>query len=135
MRKVFIMRGLPGSGKTTVAEQLYESFPDSSIIVSADKYMYMDGVYKFEESKLAYAHHQCKTDFKRAIDAYIGQVIVDNTNIERRHLKWFVDYAHKRGYIVVTCTIEDFDVDACARRTKHGVPKDIVARMARGFQR
>lgn len=134
MRKVFIIRGLPGSGKSSVAEQLHAVFEDS-VLVSADQYMYENGKYVFHVSKLANAHHLCQQDFKRAMAKYTGHIIVDNTNIELRRVKWYADQARRKGYIVISCTIEDFDVDACHRRTKHSVPKEIVAKMARSFQR
>ena len=53
MKKLYIVRGLPGSGKSTFAEALVGS---DFLVCEADKYFMVDGEYKFDGSKLKDAH-------------------------------------------------------------------------------
>jgi hypothetical protein len=56
---LYIIRGLPGSGKTTEAKRLAAENPDNFKIYEADDY-FLDatsGIYNFDATKLQEAHH------------------------------------------------------------------------------
>ncbi len=54
MEKVlYIVRGIPGSGKSTFAKQLVGA---DFLVCEADKYFMVDGEYKFDATKLKQAH-------------------------------------------------------------------------------
>lgn len=81
--KILILRGKPGSGKTTIVNRFY--LGKGWISVSADDYFtHFDAhraktYYSFEPSKLQDAHDAA---YKRALNALKNgvNVIVDNTN-------------------------------------------------------
>jgi len=54
VKQLILLRGLPGSGKSTFANLL------GGIHVEADQYFIQDGEYKFDASKLKQAHNWCK---------------------------------------------------------------------------
>jgi chloramphenicol 3-O-phosphotransferase len=57
MKKVVIVRGLPGSGKSVLAEKYQDTFHDSCFIYSTDDYwMRPDGLYDFNCDLLHKAH-------------------------------------------------------------------------------
>lgn len=53
-----LIRGLPGSGKTTLAQQL--NYQDNTIHFEADMFFMQDGEYKFDREKLCEAHEWCR---------------------------------------------------------------------------
>jgi adenylate kinase family enzyme len=55
MRELILLRGLPGSGKSTFAKTL------GGIHIEADQYFMENGEYKFDASKLKYAHQYCQS--------------------------------------------------------------------------
>lgn len=60
---VFLVRGLPGSGKTTYAKNVLKA----EIICEADDYFMRNGVYKFDPDQLADAHNACFNKFVEAV--------------------------------------------------------------------
>jgi shikimate kinase len=58
---LFIVRGLPGSGKSTIAKQLsYNHF-------EADQYFERDGEYNFIPSEIGNAHQWCRHQVRNAM--------------------------------------------------------------------
>lgn len=54
MTTLYLIRGIPGSGKSTFAQNLY-SFGMVEAVIEADDYFYTDGVYQFDPSMLGSA--------------------------------------------------------------------------------
>lgn len=53
MKELFLLRGLPGAGKSTLAKTIGGKH------FEADMYFIKDGEYKFEADKLKMAHNWC----------------------------------------------------------------------------
>lgn len=94
-RVVYIMRGLPGSGKSTRAAQIAAearaaagASSSSSVqpvaIHSTDNYFIdpVSGVYVFNVEMLSVNHQKNLDAFCASLAADVGTVIVDNTNIQ-----------------------------------------------------
>jgi len=123
--KVIILRGVPGSGKSTESKKYSDAY-----IVSADHYFIgADGIYRFDMGRIASAHGQCKAKFAAALKAKKPTVIVDNTNTTVKEFKYYVELAKAEGYEVEIIRI-DCDPSVAAARNVHGVPKEAVLRMA-----
>lgn len=56
---MIIMRGVPGSGKTTIVKYLVEKF-ETNCVCSADNYFMRNGTYVYERSKIKHAHEYCQ---------------------------------------------------------------------------
>ena len=96
-QKLILMRGLPGSGKTTTAERIFNEEEDA-YIASADSYFLDEGgVYNFERKELPLAHTACFLQAVTAIKAGIAVVIVDNTNVCRRDMENYLAFAELRN--------------------------------------
>lgn len=57
---LYLIRGIPGSGKSTFAQQLLAAEVVDSVF-EADHYFYdVDGRYVFDASKIGEAHSRCQ---------------------------------------------------------------------------
>ena len=79
---VVILRGLPGSGKSHLAEDCTETKTDPSqvAIVSADDFFLRDGHYEFVASQAYKAHQHCIQQLLDALLAKTKLIVIDNTN-------------------------------------------------------
>lgn len=124
--KVVLMRGVPGSGKSTHRKQC---FPDALVCSADDFFVGEDGVYRFDRRKIGQAHQECQRKFKQALKDRVPLVVVDNTNTMLKEMKPYVQAAKHRGYRV-ECVRVDTPVEVAAARNTHGVPFEAVKRMA-----
>ena len=75
-RTLYLVRGLPGSGKSSLARQLAPGQ-----VYSADDLFYElgDGTYAFDPTKLKAAHALCEKRVAQAMAAGVPVVAVANT--------------------------------------------------------
>jgi predicted kinase len=97
LRLCVILRGLPGSGKSSVARVMVSQF-NSVTVVSADDYFMKDDVYSFDGSKLKEAHKQCQEQFIASKNQII---VVDNTNVSPHEYKFYIDTGYKQGRLII----------------------------------
>lgn len=156
-KRVVILRGLPGSGKTSFAEFLL-STNKSSIRHSTDDYFLVfdetnkttvgaqtlqttghlsRGKYVFVFERLQEYHNRNYEAFCKSVKEGIELVIVDNTNIQKAHYMRYLKSAQEAGYHVDVITIGGFDpasIDLYARRNSHSVPYGAIQKMSRAFE-
>lgn len=125
MKKLIVMQGLPGSGKSHYVKKQFEG----AVVCSADDH-FMEiggGTYKFDVGQLAAAHGKC---FKKAVEAVTGgaeTVVIDNTSTTSEEVAPYMALGASFGYETRIIRI-DAHVDTCAERNVHGVPyKSILA--------
>lgn len=117
--KIILIRGLPGSGKTTMAK---EYAAQGYVHCEADHYFERDGAYKFDGSKLGAAHDDC---LRRTIEALEQgrSVVVANTFSRRWEIEPYLRAAKRRG---VPARI----VEAKGTwQNVHGVSEETIERM------
>jgi tRNA uridine 5-carbamoylmethylation protein Kti12 len=127
-KRIVVLRGISGSGKSTVARQLAANEP-GAIIVSADDYFETPEGYKWAADKLNAAHGQCFRLFMAAIQADAPLIVVDNTNQTALEISPYMLAAQAYGYesaiVDVRC-----DPKVAAVRATHGVPESVIEQMA-----
>jgi len=81
MKELFLLRGLPGAGKSTLAKTIGGKH------FEADMYFIKDGEYKFEADKLKMAHNWCAIQTQIAMVDDEPIVIVSNTFTQEWEMK------------------------------------------------
>lgn len=142
--KVLIMRGLPGSGKSTYLKcNVLSGFQGADCVVcSADDYHMKDGKYQFNPTNVGKAHDACLEKFLNTIldvardrgtqkfADYLGvpYLIVDNTNTSVWEIAPYYRLAELHG---IPVQILRFEIDpwAACKRNQHQVPAERIFRM------
>jgi len=121
-KDLILVRGLPSSGKTTLAKKLCAG------VVSADDYFEKSGEYLFDASKLGVAHNHCKRRVEQQM--IIGTMIaVANTFTTEKEMKPYFKLAEKYGYTVTTVIVESRH----GNKNDHNVPSETVDKMRERF--
>lgn len=96
-----IVRGIPGSGKSTFSNKLLNIL-ENSVHYETDQYFVVDGQYVFDRKKLGQNHEMC---FNDAMMALMGgkTVIVSNTFTTMNEMNRYIKLAewYSSGLIVV----------------------------------
>ena len=143
MKVMFVMRGVSGSGKSTVARKLADKF--DAVIASQDDYFMEDGVYHFNYLKLSEAAMYCyDTAFQAVMEG--RSVVVDNMNLLKSYYSPYVMMAQHQGYKVFLVqpdflqpieNISEVDEElimTLAHRNTHGVTQLSLARMFKAYE-
>ncbi|MFA6042204.1 MAG: ATP-binding protein [Patescibacteria group bacterium] len=131
MRIAYIMRGVSGSGKTTVAKQLIQN---GGTIHATDNYFMVEGVYTFDPAKLSEYHELNFQSFSESLQAGVPVIVCDNTNILYTHYQRYVEAAEQAGYLVAIVTLPHPDPQQAAERNLHGVPLYAIDRQISRFE-
>jgi predicted kinase len=130
MEKIlFIVRGLPGSGKSTFAKTL------GGTHFETDNFFMVDGEYKFDVTKLKDAHEWCQNSVNTAMILNIttdlnDTIVVSNTFTQEWEMKPYFDMAERYNYRVHTIIVENRHDS----KNIHGVPEEKLQQMKDRFQ-
>jgi len=93
-RTLYIVRGVSGSGKSSLAEQL------SRHNVAADDFpgLYSGGQYQIELQ--SESHRWCEAQVEGWMQARKPTIAVHNTAMKRKYYQQYLDLAAKYGYTV-----------------------------------
>ncbi|XP_005601192.3 NEDD4-binding protein 2-like 2 isoform X2 [Equus przewalskii] len=128
---LILLRGLPGSGKTTLSRILLGQSRDG-IVFSTDDYFHHQDGYRYNVNQLGDAHDWNQNRAKQAINQGRSPVIIDNTNTQAWEMKPYVEMAIGKGYRVEFHEPETwwkFDPEELEKRNKHGVSRQKIAQM------
>jgi len=143
-KTLFLMQGLPGSGKTTYAKMIADKH--EAIIFSTDDFWYRIGrsnepvEYIFDHSRLREAHlwNQRRTA-KEMNSSDGGNIVIDNTNITQRDAQPYLILAEMFGYEVMVFRVEA-PYETCLERNRNRpidrqVPWEVISRMNEMMER
>ena len=123
-QKLIVVRGVPGSGKSTFSKKMFPDFEN----FENDMYHMKNGKYVFDVAKQPAAVKWCFDQTKKALLAG-KSVVVSNTFVKRQYIDVYRDLADEIG-----C---DFEVYTMHGRydNVHNVPAPVLAGMSRSFQK
>ncbi len=126
MNTLILVRGLPGSGKTTFVANMMTG---DSFEFSADYFMYADG-QEFDPARLAECHKKCQ-DAVRAVlsENSNATVFVHNTFTQTWEMEPYFEIAGKTDTLVHTIVVENRH----GNNSVHDVPDGTMSRMRQRF--
>lgn len=128
MTTLYLIRGVPGSGKSTFAKELF----DKGVVhanIEAD--MYFEGhwgEYRFDPSQLGDAHKWCQD--RTCLYLKEGwSIAVSNTSTTEKEVKVYSDIAKQYGATFVSLVVENRHGGV----NTHGVPPEKIEQMKNRF--
>ena len=126
-KELILLRGLPGSGKSTVAKLLAA---DYGRFKEADMFFMENGVYKFDPSKIKDAHVWCKNEVEYLMIYDARKIVVSNTFTQAWEMAPYYELAEKYGYRVHSLVVENRHNGV----NEHNVPEESLIKMRNRFE-
>jgi NEDD4-binding protein 2 len=131
MKTLIILRGLPGSGKSSFAHYMF-----SNNVFEADQYFYDENYnYNFDVTKLHAAHMDCQRRVEELMKIsdttqYGSEIVVSNTSTTKKEMEPYLKLAEKYGYKVVSLIVENRH----GNTSVHNVPDETMEKMRNRFE-
>lgn len=119
MAEIVLIRGVPGSGKTTKARTEYPNH----VLCEADQFFETDAGYKYDGSKIKDAHEYCFNKARKSLMMDLD-VVVANTFTRVWEMQKYLSLPYQVKVVEATGTYDN----------AHGVPTEIVERMRERFE-
>ena len=125
MGDLFLLRGLPNAGKSTVANHLAPG-----AVFAADDLFETEGRYLFEQSRLSEAHASCRERVRIALSSGLDRIAVGNTFSTRDEILPYLEMGHQHGYCIHVMTVEKLHEGD----NGHNVPSSSMEMMVKSFE-
>ncbi len=128
--QLIILRGLPGSGKSTIAQSISEE--NKYPVFSIDDY-FTDPYtkeYAFDFSKNHLAYKQCELNTEKAMQEKCSKIILHNTFTINWEIEPYFALAKKYSYMVFILTVEKYHNS----ENLHGISEDQLKKMAEKYK-
>ena len=122
-KTLYLLRGLPGCGKSTLAERL------TPYNAAADNFT---GLYEggFHPELLGQAHQRCQRVVENWMKKNVPQIAVHNTLTTSRELQPYLDLGNIYGYRIVSLVVENRH----GSESVHNVPDEVMKKMEERFE-
>jgi predicted kinase len=130
MKTLYLLRGLPGAGKSTLASQLADSHFEADMYFTNE-----NGQYLFNPSEIKKAHAWCQSEVHTAmiLNHTTGdneKIVVSNTFTQGWEMEPYFKLAESYGYRVFSIIVENRH----GGENLHSVPEDKIEAMRARFE-
>jgi predicted kinase len=123
-KDLIILRGIPGSGKSTFAQ-----FLGTKAICCTDDYITRNGVYCWKPETIDISHEWCKRKCRRFMEKNINRIVIANTNTTEKEMQPYVDLAQQFSYKIYFIIVENRHDGI----NIHNVPEETLNKMKNRF--
>lgn len=127
MKTLYLIRGVPGAGKSSFAETLLANQVVDDF-VEADQYFVNEGVYCFNPYKLKEAHKWCQDRTRVILDRGYS-IAVSNTSTTEKEVDTYRKIAEECNAKFVSIIVENRH----GGENVHGVPEEKLQQMKSRF--
>lgn len=128
-RALFILRGLPGAGKSTLAKSM------GAVYFEADMFFMEGNEYKFDMKKIRQAHEWCQNQVRISMKNAAGgmtpsRIAVANTFTQEWEMQAYYDMGKEYGFTVFTLVVENRHGGV----NIHNCPEETMDKMEERFE-
>lgn len=129
MKRLIILRGVPGSGKSNLGELL--SLIPGHIHIENDHYIYnKKGEYIWTYEKARIAADLCLEEVEKQMERETLSISVGNTFTKQGYINTYKKLAEKWGYQFISVVLENrhggIDTKGCSEELLQGMEKRII---------
>lgn len=128
MVKLFLIRGVPGSGKSSFAQDLLDSLVVGAVCEADSYFTNGHGDYVFDASKLKEAHNYCEELARSNLKIGVS-VAVSNTSTTEKEVEVYRKIAEEFGAQFISLVVESRH----GGKNLHNVPADKIQQMKQRF--
>jgi predicted kinase len=131
VKRLYVMQGVPGSGKSTIADYLGQQL--SGFQLSTDMWRYAGGAYEYDPETNKRFHTDCQKACIIAMQDETPVIIIDNTNITYWQAEPYIIAARIFDYEVQVIRV-DVNVEVAIARQlerpeERRVPEHVIRMM------
>jgi predicted kinase len=127
---LILLRGLPGSGKSTLGDVILRTpQQDPNVLTADDFFIDENGNYNFDSTKLQEAHSQCQLKCAERMKLQLSKIVVANTFTQVWEMGPYFEMAERYKYRVHTVIVENRHGNS----NIHNVPDEKVEQMRNRF--
>lgn len=129
---LILLRGVPGSGKTTLGQTILDcpNSSDHKVLSADDFFTDSEGNYNFDFTKIKEAHNECQQKCAESMRHGIYKIVVANTFTQKWEMDPYFTMAERYNYRVHCVVVENRH----GNQNVHGVPDEKVLQMKDRFE-
>lgn len=126
-KDLFLIRGLPGAGKTTFAEVVAE---EGDVLVTPDDFILNEqGEYAWSPERLQEAIQLCHAKVNKAMEEGVSRIFVHSVLNKFEHTAYYRERAKQHGYRVFSLITENHH----GGKSVYPVPEETMERFREEF--